>query len=764
MWKLFFTVWSGLKSLIWKESITDRNVAIFELVKNSIDARSKNIIVRFQWYKQDDWSNQITSIEIFDDGKWMGLDDIKNKWLKVAYSAKKEWTEDAGNVWYYAWAKWVWRFACDTLWEELDLYSTRKSDTYTEHLQVNWRDFEHDLNAWFQEIPIQHEQVSKNFDYWVRILITKIRETWSRDDLKKLKRWLSKLLQPKMEWDTTEGVRIFLEASFEKDIPDAQGNLKTYYESINWEIKNLVFSELDKKTIQIKAFIDEGWEYLQVILLDKGEEIYRFKQTNEYSLLRWISIQLSFLDKWAKATFNRITWIHSKDYGNIFVYKNGFRILPYGNSWDDSFGIDLRKAQWYSRFLGNREIMGQVIINGENGGFFETTNRDSGFIKNSTFHQFQSFLIDTVLSRFEKYIRAVKWYGLDEIIEDDEEEMGGHIEKVNEDIAKVIASIWKIKWLVEFSYSDSINDLLSRSENHEALIEKIEKAVQSSGNLASKDALNKITWAFKELNEKDRRAKKIIKTQTKQLDEFESELSSTKKKNEFLLAVSRNSIEISELAHHLKNYSSGLRIRLSAVSKGISGDKINKESLLKNISECFALTSRIDKFVQFASIANFDLQSSENKWNVIEYIQEYISDTLTSLSSDFEWVRVSYTGISEFETVFTPIDIAIILDNLFSNANKAAFKKSRVTEKRIDISFGLNKNQDLEITFCNYWSVIPEELRKRIFEMGFTTTPGWSGLWLHIVKEIIQKNWGDILCKSSLEENSTSFIFTIKKI
>ena len=56
--------------------------------------------------------------------------------------------------------------------------------------------------------------------------------------------------------------------------------------------------------------------------------------------------------------------VQPKNYGSVFIYKNGFRINPYGEPGQDFFGIDQRKAQGWKRFLGTREIMGRISIKG----------------------------------------------------------------------------------------------------------------------------------------------------------------------------------------------------------------------------------------------------------------------------------------------------------------------------------------------------------------------------------------------------------------
>ncbi|MBI9066273.1 MAG: ATP-binding protein [Salinivirgaceae bacterium] len=79
-----FRISSQLKNIIGKELITDDYIAVFELVKNSFDAHAKNVEIKFENDK----------IIISDDGKGMDRSDIINKWLFVAYSAKKEGIED----------------------------------------------------------------------------------------------------------------------------------------------------------------------------------------------------------------------------------------------------------------------------------------------------------------------------------------------------------------------------------------------------------------------------------------------------------------------------------------------------------------------------------------------------------------------------------------------------------------------------------------------------------------------------------------------
>jgi len=82
--QLSFSIKTGLKNIIGKDLITDEYIAVFELVKNSYDAHAQNETIVFE-------DNRII---IADNGKGMSKSDLENKWFAVAYSAKKDGSED----------------------------------------------------------------------------------------------------------------------------------------------------------------------------------------------------------------------------------------------------------------------------------------------------------------------------------------------------------------------------------------------------------------------------------------------------------------------------------------------------------------------------------------------------------------------------------------------------------------------------------------------------------------------------------------------
>ena len=195
-----FRISTGLKDLIGKDLITDDFVAIFELVKNSFDAHAQTVTLSFS---RD-------SVVITDDGKGMSPSDIQNKWLFIAYSAKRDGTEDDDYRHKlrrpprtYAGSKGVGRFSCDRLGERLILYS-RAEGHAVQVLTIDWTAYEQDLKQEFVTIEAELSQIdgfpphlsTAPRDTGTVLVIKQLRTSWARTKLKRLKRELAKLINP----------------------------------------------------------------------------------------------------------------------------------------------------------------------------------------------------------------------------------------------------------------------------------------------------------------------------------------------------------------------------------------------------------------------------------------------------------------------------------------------------------------------------------------------------------------------------------------
>ena len=195
-----FTVSTGLKDLIGRDLITNDFVAVFELVKNSFDAHAKAVRILFEEDK----------IVIADNGKGMSRNAILDKWLFVAYSAKREGTEDEdyrGRISQrnrpYAGAKGIGRFSCDRLGERL-LLSSRAESQPVQILEIDWTRYERDAKQEFGDVKMDLDEATSfprpeakpKSTTGTVLEITGLRSEWSRKTLLVLKRELAKLINP----------------------------------------------------------------------------------------------------------------------------------------------------------------------------------------------------------------------------------------------------------------------------------------------------------------------------------------------------------------------------------------------------------------------------------------------------------------------------------------------------------------------------------------------------------------------------------------
>jgi signal transduction histidine kinase len=780
--KLQFRISSALKNIIGKELITDQYIAIFELVKNSFDAYADNVTLEF-----NNLSHENGKISIIDDGKGMDYEDLINKWLFVAYSAKRDGTEDQfittgiqtdyrdkiKSKRIYAGAKGVGRFSCDRLGSRLNLITVKdKDNSLAEKITINWLDFEEDSKKEFVDIDVSHELVDKNI-YNLKqgtiLEISNLRDDWDREALLKLKSSLEKLINPNQENDSRHfSINIIAHEQLMEDIKTREKIIEKRkktalkegidfsLEDINWElesnkvngkIKNSLFETLGIKSTYIISEISTDGLYITSTIKDRGVMIYRVKEKNIYSVSN-IKIILFFLNPISKNNFTRLMGVQPVNYGSVFMYKNGFRIYPYGEFGEDIFGIDRRKAQGYNRFIGTRDILGRVEIYGDNDGFRESTSRDGGLIKNDNYFELQEFFIKT-LRRIEKYVVDIASWGKISIT--DEEINGFNLspDETKKQIRGYIESLTNTKNIMEVEYDGNFL---------ETIREKQKSSVSSSLQELKKHAIKindpllaKKTDEFKKeytniLTEKNRLE---IESQEKtdELRKTSVELTLKTKQNLFLKSVSSLDYDnILSLHHQIGIYSTDIDAQLLMWNRKLNkGQPVDINELRTLLNSINILNNKILSVSKFATKANFNLNSEILEADLFSFIEQYIKNIYVTFASDP--INIIFKNISnkDFVISFKPIEFTIIIDNILNNSRKARAKNIEVlVEVAKDKAKLLFKDDGCGL----HKSIINSE---EIFEKGFTTTSG-SGLGLFHVRQIIEDLKGTV----TINDNDSS--------
>lgn len=750
--QLQFRISSALKDIIGKDLITDDFIAIFELVKNAFDAHSTTVDIIFK----NIYSENPTII-IKDDGKGMNLDDINNKWLFVAYSAKKEGTED-DNYDYrnsifsrraFAGAKGIGRFSCDRLGMYLYLETLKNEpNSKIETLLTDWERFENSIRSEFVDISVIHE--SRESGEYLRshgtaLEISQLRANWDRTKILRLKNSLSKLINPNENREYGDFViNIIAEEELEKDNSIDDVNFR-----VNGEVRNYIYQALDWKTTKIVATISEDGKTVTTELRDGGTIIYRIVEKNNTILLSNITYTLYYLNLSAKLTFHKRMGLATNKFGHVFVYKQGFRIYPYGEPGQDPFRIDARKAQGRNRYLGTSDLMGQIEIWSNDEELKETSSRGDGFIKTNTYDQLEDYFIE-VLRRLEKYVVDVQQWGLS-MEDDDSHEMK---ERASSFIAKLTGG----KDIVEFSPPDNFIELIESSQANSAnsIITNLKKLALDSDNVQLASHANVAANRLLELQSAKEEVEKQLLDEMQRADQATVELKERVSENLFLKSINSSDLtEVISLMHHIGIYAGTIDNHIRGISLRIQNNIPLSNDELYNIIRTISFeTKKILNVSAFATKAKFKLDTEEKEINFREYISEYVQNIIPSITDKDLKIKLVDNSVVDFVRVVKPIELNIVIDNIINNA-----KKSRANNVRLELN--TLEGDIFQMKFINDGIPILESNMSKLYEIGFTTTDG-SGIGLHHVAEIVKSMGAKISATNNIEEKGVTFTIEIK--
>ncbi|MBS1940646.1 MAG: ATP-binding protein [Bacteroidetes bacterium] len=771
--RLRFRISTGLKRVLGSELITDDEVALFELVKNSFDARARNVYLHFS-------EDEIT---VVDDGEGMSLDDLQNKWLFVAFSSKRNHNKtnkssnyrdqvEARN--HYAGSKGVGRFSSDRLGKTLQLQSRSKTESkgVVHRLDINWSDFDKDDNRQFNQVKIIHATSTKfdlptevpNLKHGTVIKISSLNKQWDRESLRKLRAGLAKLINP--FGSEADLFKVFLIAPVEEGRDQEILSSVDYDQSIhahkliNGQVQNFIFSALKGKTTYIEVAITQMGEKIETRLIDRGELIYRIEEPNEYKLLAGhdFKCQLFFLNRKAKHTFALRMGLPSVRFGSVFLFRNGFRVFPIGEEGDDWFGVDRRKQQGVRRFLGSRDIIGRIDVSGNNQDLQEASSRNQGLIESPAVSELRKCFREQCLKRLERYVVPVSWHKDMKADKDAET-----LEVVETDggralVTAAIADLVGNDDVQLLEYSTRLAGLLNeRSEQFESSLSGLRLIADriKDNELASR--LDEAERRFSELKQSEANARRTADEERQAKLDAQSraakaeglaqaaqdELGEERKRNLFLTSISTLDTDtILNMHHQITIYAADLNQHIeNLLYKLTKKSPPTTEHLLNALESISLLNKKVLSIAKFATKANFRLDSERIEGDLSGYIVSYIND----IAKDFVGSSITIATNSDnkpYICKFKPIDVSIVVDNLISNARRA-----RASTIKFDLKHP--RKETLEVRVSDDGKGIPAIAISdgKLFEKGFTTTNG-SGLGLYHVRQVLSAMNGHIEVES----------------
>ena len=436
------------------------------------------------------------------------------------------------------------------------------------------------------------------------------------------------------------------------------------------------------------------------------------------------------------------------NYCSVFFYKNGIKINPCGNYGNDWLGLDKRKAQGMRRFLGNRDVMGRIEVNGSQPNFKEVSSRDGGVVKTIELDLLNELFRDKALTRLEKYVvEGINW---------DSEKSPKDPDEIKADTFKLVTK------LVE-SAKDSARNISFNKHLLEIYSQKqIERTPEIIKNIES---LKKFITSEEAKDYLDLQAKTTLssfRSLKKQQEVLERELKLKEDQSLFLDRVAgEDKKEILAVQHQIGLGALLIRKYLLPIrGKIVKGEQVSRDDLLWTIENVLLQTQIMASMskAQFLTKAKFKLTSEEIKDDLSLYIQQYIERVYVpfnerELDEKRVVIRVYRPSDLAFIRIFDPMKIVVIIDNLISNSIKA-------NSKLIEFSLSCPDGQFLQLSVKDNGLGISDADLKNIFEFGFTTTGG-TGIGLYHIKKIMDE-YGSITVNNKLSEG-VEFILKVNR-
>lgn len=428
------------------ELISSETVALTELVKNSFDADAKHVIVQVSGPVVDGVipAGQ-GKIIVLDDGEGMSAETIVGTWLEPATPHRKRSTtsHDGRRI---LGEKGVGRFAAAKLAQSLELTSRRPGGREV-RVGLDWRAFEDD-EAYLDQIPIDWDEcepmafregggvaeiwrgaVRRHFNgdspapdstHGTLVEMKESRTNWDRDTVDEFRTTLSRLVGP---FGADEG--LIPDFTILLDAPPEFGTVGGIIEPPE---------QLRHPHYTLTARVDDLGHAIGEVTLKDGQELQidQQLQTHNEELpdadqpLRSgpFTIRLRVWDRDSLAdvagdqSVQSVRGVLDKAAG-ISIYRDGFRVLPYGEPKDDWLRLDLRRVQSPTRRLSNNQIVGYVEIGRDsNPELVDQTNRE-GIVEGPAFEDLRSavrqLLIILENARYEirpRKERRTKTHGL----------------------------------------------------------------------------------------------------------------------------------------------------------------------------------------------------------------------------------------------------------------------------------------------------------------------------------------------------------------
>lgn len=722
-----FSTDAGIIDRLGKELVGRQETAVCELVKNSFDADATLVTLTFENFEKKGGT-----LTIDDNGNGMSRDELIRGFMRLSSSDKVSNPVSPLFKRKRAGRKGIGRFATQRLGGKLTIITQTDFSSDAIKVQFNWSKFTADTDL--ISISSKIEETLKTKQKGTTLIIESLEDSWTEASVRRIFRYLIDLIQPfplsnekiksvnqnkednKEDVDPGFNIKIFTKVDeVESEIASAEQNIFEYAVA---EIEGLV--EQGKGIWTVKSSLLNIDEVGQTITPNekKPEKLYKHLSKVNFKAYYFIQrvgnippIVKNFLDEFLK------------ERGGIRVYRNGFRVLPYGEQFNDWLRLDFSSGR---RLVlppfSNENFFGFVEITDERDETFQETSSREGLIDNEAFKELVDFIF--------KVLRASA-YRIAEIRDRKKTASQKNWEKPKKTPSEIIDE-----------QLSNLNKLAENLKEGDAQDNK-----NGEGNNSNPPTENTSDSNDDDFAGKLKEGLQIISDAKSQDDKDKEQLL---EEISLLRVLAGLGLSIAIFTHEVKNTYNAISNDTATLIKNTS----NKEHEIAK-----RLNKHLNSFKTYTAYFDSIVSKNVHRELAIQNISQIARTFVKTIKPAADKYSIKLhepivEGLDIFSCKMHWSEWMSILLNFFTNSTKAI---KRASEDNGEIQIKVGKTKDLVfLEFSDNGDGVPSESQERIFEPFFTTSSPagpiasdtdeltGTGLGLKIVKDTVISYEGEI--------------------
>lgn len=721
MFAVRFSVDAGMINRLGRELVGRHETAVAELVKNAYDADATIVNISFN----NTGLSPGGQVIIDDNGTGMDREQLIKGFMTLSSTDKIHNPKSSRYKRVRAGQKGIGRFATQRIGETLTIITQTIKDDKALKLEVDWEKYtvEGDLFLITNSVEI----VDKIKEEGTTLFIDKVRDVWSLNMIKKAYVYIANLLQPfplsgKLEQSEND---VGFKVNFYKD-----GNLiideeSAFFQHALAEIEGNVGSD------------GRGYYSLSSDKLNIPKEVFMIgkeEREDQYQFLKSVNLKAYYFI-WNAGYIPKGVEKHVRENartnGGIRLYRNGFRVLPYGEPNNDWLRLDASAVR--NTIItphGNMNFFGFVEVVDKDGEFFQEQSSREGLLENEALEELRDFIYKVVVDASIKISAARNRKGT-----------AGQKDFVRESSSDILKEVKKqVEDIIQVSTKDEI---VPESPSQLVFFEKLK-------------TLEKNIIKAEELSQSER-----IETEVK-AKEFLKEI-------QLLRILAGLGLAIGEFIHEIDHYEPAFKYDSAFLTDLVESTegKETGERLQDNIRSFNVYTSFFKEAI--SNNVNRELEPIELRLPILNFLKIIEPDLKRS---QIELIGPEFLGYNLYTCPMHISEWASILFNLYTNAKKAINK----TNSRGAIKISAGKEKDFVfVEFSDTGIGIPEKDKMNVFEAFFTTSApsgmyatemqevSGTGLGLKIVRDIVEGYGGSIVVKDPQPNFKTTIRIELPK-